>query len=154
MAFTLRVSFLLGAGAPERARLLARSALCLALAIALIYMPMILLMRNPIVGLYTSDQQVQAIAVYLLMFGAFFQVADVLQVAAINALRGYCDTRIPMLIVLLSFWVVAMPLGYLLTFTELFGFTMGAAGFWIALIVGLSIASILLSWRLMRVSRN
>lgn len=152
MALTLRVSFLLGANDPDRARLLARSALVLAIGIACIYMPTILLLRAQIVSWYTPDQQVQAIAVSLLIFAAFFQVADVIQVSAINALRGYSDTRIPMLIILLSFWVVALPVGYLLTFTEFFGKNLGAAGFWIALIIGLAIASVLLSWRLVRVS--
>lgn len=153
MALTLRVSFLLGAQAPQRARLLARSALLLALGIALVYVPFILLARTTLVSWYTSDVQVQAIATHLLLFAAVFQVADGVQVTAINALRGYRDTRIPLLIVLLSFWVVALPVGYLLTFTPIMGAPVGAAGFWIALIVGLVIASVLLSWRLFRIGR-
>lgn len=153
MALTLRVSFLLGAHAPDRARLLARSALLLALGIALVYVPFLLLMRSILVTWYTGDIEVQDIAAHLLLFAAFFQVADVVQVTAINALRGYRDTRIPMLIVLLSFWVVALPVGYALTFTTVFGEAMGAAGFWMALIVGLVIASVLLSWRLFRMGR-
>lgn len=153
MALTLRVSFLLGAKAPAQALLLARSALLLALAIALFYVPFLLMARSNIASLYTSDLAVQAITVKLLLLAAFFQITDVLQVTAINALRGYRDTRIPMLIVILSFWGVALPVGYVLTFRGLFGEPMGAPGFWIALMIGLSIASIFLSWRLWRVSR-
>jgi MATE family multidrug resistance protein len=147
MALTLRVSFLLGASAPDRARLLARSSLLLALGIAAVYVPLLLLSREFLVQLYTLDIDVQIIAAQLLLFAAFFQIADVVQVTAINALRGYRDTRIPMLIILLSFWVIALPLGYTLTFTDTFTTAMGASGFWSALIVGLAVASVLLSWR-------
>lgn len=151
MALTLRVSFLLGACAPERARLLARSALLLALGVAMVYVPLILLSRKYIVTLYTIDVEVQIIAAQLLLFAAFFQIADVVQVTAINALRGYRDTRVPMLIILLSFWVIALPLGYVLTFTDVLTHAMGAPGFWSALIAGLAVASVLLSWRLFRI---
>lgn len=148
MALTLRVSYLLGAHSEEGARLLARSALLLALGIASVYVPLLLLGRSSIASLYSSDQVVRQVAAHLLIFAAFFQVADVVQVTAINALRGYRDTGIPMLIMFFSFWVVALPLGYLLTFTHHLVPAMGAAGFWIALIVGLTLASLLLVWRL------
>ncbi len=147
-ALTLRVSFLLGAGAPASAQLLARSALLLALGIALVYVPLLLLSRDLIVGFYTHDRQVQQIAAQLLVFGAVFQIADVLQVTAISALRGYRDTRIPMFIMLLSFWGICLPLGYGLTFTDYLGEARGAIGFWMALTVGLAVAGILLISRL------
>ena len=148
MALTLRVSFLLGAGAPASARLLARSALLLALGIALVYAPLLLFSRELIVQLYTHDLEVQKIAAQLLVFGAIFQIADVLQVTAISALRGYKDTRIPLFIMLLSFWGICLPLGYGLTFTHYLGDAKGAVGFWMALTIGLAVASILLTVRL------
>ncbi len=153
MALTLRVSFLLGAGAPDQARLLARSALLLALAIALVYVPFLLLAPEFRARLYTNDVGVQAVAVQLLLYAAIFQLADVLQVTAINALRGYRDTRVPMLLMMFSFWCICLPLGYLLTFTALLGEARGAPGFWLALIVGLAMACLLLILRLFRVSR-
>ncbi len=148
MALTLRISFLLGAADPLNARLLARSSLLLALSIAAVYAPLLLAFRNHIVQLYTHDLHVQHIAAQLLMFAAIFQIADVLQVAAISALRGYRDTRVPMLIILLSFWVISLPLGFALTFTDLLGQARGASGFWIALIAGLGCASVMMTLRL------
>lgn len=150
MALTLRVSFLLGSGLPDSARRLARSTLLLALAIALIYVPAMLLGREYIASLYTNDSAVQAVAVRLLAFAALFQLADVLQVAAISALRGYQDTRVPLFIMLFSFWGICLPLGYVLTFTDWLGTNFGAAGFWLALTVGLSCAGVLLIRRLWR----
>ncbi|WP_111642421.1 MATE family efflux transporter [Marinimicrobium alkaliphilum] len=153
MALTLRVSYLLGAGHPETARALARSSMLLALGVAALYAPALLFGRNLIAQLYTNDPAVIEVALTLMVFAAAFQVADVLQVAAIHALRGYRDTRIPMFIMLLSFWGICLPLGYLLTFTELLGPALGAPGFWIALTTGLALASVLLGWRLWLVTR-
>lgn len=150
MALTLRVSFLMGANAPDLARLLARTTLLLGLGIAMFYMPLLLLGRELLVGLYTTDSEVRAVAARLLLFGAIFQLADILQVTAISALRGYRDTRIPLFIMLLSFWGICLPLGYVLTFTDWLTPALGAEGFWLALTVGLSCAGVLLILRLWR----
>jgi len=148
MAITLRVSFLVGAGSPESARLLSRSAIILAAFISLLFAIVLFVFRAPIAALYSSDPEVQAVSVTLLMYAAFFQVADVIQVTCISGLRGYKDTRIPMIIMLFSFWVVGMPLGYVLAFTSVLVPAMGAAGFWVGLTGGLISASVLMGWRL------
>ncbi len=153
MALTLRISFLIGAEAPDTARLLARSSLILVAAIALFYATTLFLTKGVIAKLYTGDVAVQAVAARLLMFAAIFQIADVMQVTCISALRGYRDTRIPMFIMLLSFWGICLPLGWGLTFSDILVPAMGAAGFWVALTVGLSIAATLLASRLFWFSR-
>ncbi|PCM44279.1 MATE family efflux transporter [Marinobacter sp. ANT_B65] len=150
MALTLRVSFLIGAGAPDTARLISRSSLILASATALVFAILLLIFSEGIAALYTSDTDVQAVTIRLLMFAAIFQVADVIQITCISALRGYKDTGIPMLIMLFSFWGVGLPLGYTLAFTSLLVPAMGAAGFWVGLTGGLASASLLLGWRLFR----
>jgi MATE family multidrug resistance protein len=68
----------------------------------------------------------------------------------INVLRGYKDTKIPMLIMLLSFWGICLPLGYVLTFENWLTAPMGAPGFWMALIAGLTCAALLLTVRMFR----
>ena len=148
MALTLRVSFLMGARALDTARLIARSSLILAAATALVFAVLLFVFSREISALYTSDREVQAVTVRLLVFAALFQIADVIQVTCISALRGYKDTRIPMFIMLFSFWGVGLPLGYLLTFTDWLVPMMGAAGFWVGLTGGLISASLLLGWRL------
>lgn len=149
-ALTLRVSFLMGAGTPDTARLLARTTLLLGLGIAMVHIPVLLFGREFLVSLYTSDPEVIAVGSRLLVFAAIFQLADILQVTAISALRGYKDTRIPLGIMLLSFWGICLPLGYVLTFTDWLVPALGASGFWLALIVGLTCAGVLLITRLWR----
>lgn len=150
MALTLRISFLVGAGDRGEARLLAKSAMILALCISCLIAPFLLFARHWLAAFYTSDPEVQQVAIRLFVLAAFFQIADVIQVAMINVQRGYKDTKIPLLIMMLSFWGISLPLGYLLTFTEVLWQPLGAAGFWMALIVGLSCAAVLLTWRVWR----
>ncbi|WP_323750360.1 MATE family efflux transporter [Marinobacter sp.] len=150
MALTLRVSFLMGARAPDSARLISRSSLLLASAVALVFATLLFVFADAIAALYTNDAEVQTVTIRLLSFAAMFQIADVLQVTCISALRGYKDTRVPMLIMLFSFWVVGLPLGYVLTFTDWLTPALGAAGFWVGLTAGLTSASLFLGWRLFR----
>ncbi len=150
MALTLRVSFLVGAQDHNEARLLARSSLVLGLCIACINAPILFFGRDFIVSLYTSDIEVQKIAAQLLVLGAIFQIADIIQVTMINVQRGYKDTKIPMLIMLLSFWGICLPLGYVLTFEDWLVEPVGAPGFWTALIAGLTCAAFLLTIRMFR----
>lgn len=147
MAITLRVSFLVGAEEHLKARLLARSAIFLALGISCINAPILFFGGEFISSLYTNDKAVQAVAIQLFALGAIFQIADVTQVTMINVLRGYKDTKIPMFIMLFSFWCVCLPLGYVLTFKDWLHAPMGASGFWMALIVGLFSAAVLLTCR-------
>ncbi|WP_092013681.1 MATE family efflux transporter [Marinobacter daqiaonensis] len=153
MALTLRISFLMGAGTPDTAHLLSRSSLLLAGATAAAFASCLFLFAGPISRLYTSDPQVQAVTTVLLRYAAMFQIADVIQVSCISALRGYKDTRIPMFIMLFSFWGVGLPLGYALTFTDLIVEGMGAPGFWVGITAGLASAALLLGWRLFLYTR-
>ena len=150
MALTLRVSFLVGATDYDEARLLARSSLLLALSIGCVNAPILFFGREWLASLYTNDLAVQKVAAQLFMLGAFFQIADVIQVTMINVQRGYKDTKIPMLIMLLSFWGICLPLGYVLTFKRWITDPMGAPGFWAALVAGLVCAAILLTTRMFR----
>lgn len=150
MALTLRISFLVGAADHDEARLLARSSLLLAIGISCINAPILFFGHEWLASLYTSDIAVQQVAAQLFMFGAVFQIVDVIQVTMINVQRGYKDTKIPMLIMLLSFWGICLPLGYALTFKDWLTAPMGAPGFWMALIAGLTCAAFLLTVRMFR----
>jgi MATE family multidrug resistance protein len=150
IALTLRISFLVGANDTDEARLLARSALLLAIAIGSINAVALFLGRGWIASLYTSDLEVQKVAAQLFILGAIFQLADVIQVTMMGVQRGYKDTKIPMIIMLVSFWGISLPLGYALTFKDWITQPMGASGFWTALIVGLICAASLLMTRMFR----
>ena len=154
LAITLRISFLIGAEQPNTARLVARSTILLVTLISFCFAGLMYAFAGPIASLYSTEVGVLQIAELLLVYGAMFQIADVLQVVCISSLRGYKDTRIPMYIMLSSFWGIGIPLGYILAFQDWLVPAMGAPGFWIGLIAGLSHAAFWLLIRLFLISRH
>lgn len=154
MALTIRISFLIGARQPNTARLVSRSSLLLVTFICIAYAFILFTLRESIASLYSTEADVIAVATLLLAYGAMFQFADVLQVVAISALRGYKDTRIPMVIMLTSFWGIGIPLGYVLAYKDWIVEPLGAPGFWIGLIAGLTHAACWLIFRLFWFSGN
>jgi len=83
------------------------------------------------------------VGVILLAMAALFQVVDAAQVMALGLLRGVQDTTVPMVMATISYWVIGLPVSYILAFT----LDMGPVGIWLGLVVGLTIAGILLNWR-------
>ena len=100
--------------------------------------------------IYTSDNQVIVIASQLLIIAAFFQLFDGTQVVGLGVLRGMGDVNIPTLITFIAYWVIGLPVGYLLGIK----FNMGVSGVWYGLVLGLLAASIPLFIRFQLISRK
>ncbi len=79
----------------------------------------------------------------LVMVAALFQLVDGLQVLAIGLLRGVQDTTVPMVMATISYWLIGLPVSYILAFP--LGY--GAVGLWLGLVIGLAVAAALLLWR-------
>ncbi len=98
----------------------------------------------------TANRTALRIAVALLGILALFQVADGVQVVAIGSLRGMGDTRTPMVLAQVGYWLVGLPLGWLLAFR--LGY--GAAGLWTALAAALAAVAIMMATRFVWVTRS
>ncbi|TWI65292.1 MATE family multidrug resistance protein [Pseudoduganella lurida] len=154
-----RVGQALGEGNPQRARFASFVGLWMALGFAVLSALGIAVFRYQIAAAYTSDVAVQQMCAHLLLFAAVFQLSDAAQVAASCAIRGYKVTRGPMLIQTLAFWGVALPLGCVLGLAPQWvpfapAEPMSATGFWIGLVLGLTVAAVLLVAYLNRLSRQ
>lgn len=154
VAATIRVSVNVGARRLYYASLSAKAAVTLAVITALMNIIVLLVFSDLIARLYSNDNQVIGLAAHLMMFAAMFQLADAFVVPTQGALRGYKDTKIPFLLAVLAYWIVALPLGYLLGLTDMLMPASGAQGFWISLVVGLAISGLLMSGRLVVVARR
>ena len=99
--------------------------------------------RDAVVSLYTDDPVVKGIAISLLFMAAIFQVADGVQIGAAGALRGYKDTRLPMVINTFAYWALGFPLAYLAAVT----YVMPPSYIWGGFVLGLTVAAVLLTWR-------
>ncbi len=110
-------------------------------------------LRMDIVDLYSNDTEVLHLAASLLVFAAIYQVFDAIQVTAAGALRGFHDSKVTMLVTFISYWGVGLGLGYVFAFTDFIFAPMGVQGFWLGIVLGLLLASILLPLRLKKVYR-
>lgn len=106
-----------------------------------------------IVTMYTTDQQVQIAAIPLIVLVGFYHLGDALQTVAVNALRGYKKSVIPMVIYTTALWGVGLGGGFMLGLTNTLGKAHGAVGFWIAAVTSLWIVACLVGIYLNTVSR-
>ena len=137
MTATIRVGHSLGARKFAQARLTARTALSLSVCFALLIAGAVTFFREPLVLLYNDDPAVTALAAHLLLYMACYQVVDGLQTVGLGVLRGYNDTRVIGIICFVTYWLIGLPVGYVLARTDWLVPPMGPAGFWLAYILAL-----------------
>lgn len=159
VAILTRVGQSLGASDPVGARFRSWVGVGMALGCAVVSAAFMAIFTQQIAGAYTSDGAVADVAAHLLFLAALFQLSDATQVATSCAIRGYKVTRSPMLIHLTAFWVFSLPLGYALGIAPDWlpwapATPLAAQGFWIALIVGLTVAALGLTALLRYVARD
>jgi MATE family multidrug resistance protein len=99
--------------------------------------------------IYTEDTAVISIAAQLLIIAGFFQLFDGTQVVGLGVLRGLGDVNIPTVITFIAYWIIGIPLGYLLGIK----LGMGVNGIWYGLTFGLLTASVLLFFRFQKRTR-
>lgn len=122
------------------------TALCYGLFCAIAFT----LFRKQLPLLFNDNAEVLGLAALLLLFAAVFQISDATQAIGAGLLRGIKDVRVPTLLVGIAYWVVGLPVGYILGFS----FNMGAAGMWLGLILGLTMASAFLISRFLRMCKR
>lgn len=154
MAVTIRVGFAVGKNKHDEAKDICSYSVIFGVIIALLTATLSLVFRNQIAAIYTIDQQVIDLAVSLMFVAALFQFSDAIQVISAGALRGYKDTQAILYITFCSYWIVGLSVGLILGLTDWIVPNMGAKGFWIGFIVGLTTAAVFLAWRLKVVQRR
>lgn len=150
-AVTIRTGQALGRGDREGLRQGALVATALSVGLALLTSAAFLLIPERLLSLFVDPAdparpEVLAVGATLLAIAALFQLFDGAQVLAIGLLRGIQDTAVPMVWAAVSYWVVGLPLAYVL------GFVLGGdeVGVWLGLVASLVCASLLLMTRFWR----
>jgi MATE family multidrug resistance protein len=147
----------LGAGDTRAARHTAWSGVGTAALLSVAIGLAVWLERGHIIGWYTSDPSVQAVAYHLFLFIALYQVFDAVQSSSAFVLRSYHIAVLPSVLYALSLWGIGLGGGYMLGFNTL-GFTppalQGAAGFWMGNTVGLAVAASCFAVLLWQVARK
>ena len=142
-AVSVRVGQARGSGRTDSLRPIIAGGLSLALGVMSLFVVVFVLGGRLIASAFISDPAVIALTVQLLMLAGVFQIFDGIQVVSAGTLRGFEDTRIPMLIGVIAYWAVALPVSYV----SAFRLGLGAPGVWVGFVIGLAVAAVLLLLR-------
>ncbi|WP_346699394.1 MATE family efflux transporter [uncultured Alistipes sp.] len=149
-ATTIRVSHCYGARNIGELSLAAKASYHLVLAWNAFAALVFISLRHFIPTLFTTNAEVIAIASHLLAFAALYQLSDGIQNVSVGILRGIQDVKIIMPIALISYWILNLPVGYLLGFS----LGMGPSGLYVGFTFGLSTAALLMILRIRRSVRR
>lgn len=94
-------------------------------------------------SLYNNEEKVIQFASTFMILAAVFQFSDGLQAVILGILRGMEDVKLPAIVTTISYWFIAIPLCYLLTFT----LNMGGVGVWYGYLIGLTFTAGTLFYR-------
>ena len=140
-AAAVLVGHAVGAADLPRARRAAVGPLLVASTFMLGVATVFVLLPGALARMYTPDEGVLSIARRLIVLGGVFAIFDGLQAVCMGILRGIGDTRVPVVLCILGYWLVGLPASLLLGFR----LGLGPSGLWWGLVVGLAVtASVLL----------
>jgi MATE family multidrug resistance protein len=139
-AAAVRVGRAVGANDPLAVRRAAVAALAIGAGFMTLTATVMLVAPFPLARAYTPDAAVLATAVMLLPLAGLFQVFDGIQVVAVGILRGTGDTRAPMIINVLGFWLLGVPVSWYLGIHT----SLGPRGLWWGFVAGLAAVAMLL----------
>lgn len=145
---TTRVALAYGRRNAEDLRRAAYATIILAVGFSGAAALVFLAVPNPLISVFLNAARedtaaVVALAIPYLFLAALFQLVDGTQAVAAGALRGMQDTRVPMVIAIISYWIVGLGSGYVLAFP----LGLGGEGVWVGLALGLAVAAVLLTAR-------
>ena len=152
-AASIRVGYHVGAKDYALAAKVARLSVLISATYAFLASLVLVLGREVLPRIYTSDPAVLALTTEVLLIVAAYQFFDCTQATMIGALRGYKDTQYPMIISIIGYWLIALPVGTILGW-GLMGWNLGVLGFWIGLGCGVGFVALFAIVRLYRTSRD
>jgi len=143
-ASAVRVGHAVGREDQEGVRRAAAAALLCGAGFMAMTAVLFLALPRQLASAYTSELEVLVLAASLIPIAGVFQVFDGLQIVSSGILRGMGDTRAPMVINLLGFWLIGIPVSLLLAFR----LGLGPQGLWWGFVVGLGVVAIMLLLRI------
>lgn len=154
LATTIRVGHLAGASDVKELRKAIATAIQIGLLLAIGIALLTLLTRHLVAAQYSTDPAVLELAAAILILACFYQLSDAVQVICSCTLRGLKYTKPIFYITFIAYWPIGFGLGCVLGLTDWLVAPMGAQGFWVGIIIGLTVAAILLGrllvWQLKR----
>ena len=150
LAVCVRIGDAVGKNKFQSAKNISRSAFTLSFCCMSVIALGLWLGKDHIPLWFLDSLEVLETASPLLVIAALFQLFDGTQAVAIGVLRGLLDTRIPAVLTFISYWMISLPVSWLLAFY----FDGALAGLWYGLMLGLACSAILLNIRIYRLFRS
>lgn len=120
---------LAGLGDPDAADRLCMRNLKIAFTSNVVMSLLVMLLRFPLLGLYTSDPEILKIAGVIMLLDILVESARSLNHILPAALRGVGDVQRPVVIMIFSMWLISVPLCWLIATRTSYGLP----GVWCAL---------------------
>ncbi|MGG1530607.1 MATE family efflux transporter [Brevibacillus agri] len=134
---------LVGAGRPDEAYGRVWKSLRWGLLYTAVVNTLIIVFREPIMGMFTTDPQVLQISSTIILLSILLETGRVFNIVLINSLRAAGDTQFPVYMGLISMIGISLPLGYVLAFYA----GLGLAGVWLAVATDEWIRGIMMFFR-------
>ncbi len=149
-ASTIRVSNFMATNNKPEVKKAGNMAVLLVLICMGIFAIIFTLFNHALPRFFTTDEAILDLTSKLLLIAAVFQLFDGLQVTSIGILRGMEDVKFPTYITLLGYWILALPLAYVLGFVC----KMEVIGIWWALTFSLVFVGVILYWRFWKLMKR
>jgi MATE family multidrug resistance protein len=149
-AAAVRVGHAVGAGDQARAQHAARLSYVVGAAFMMSTAVLFLLFPEELASMYSSDSTLIAVAGVLIPIAGVFQVFDGMQAVGAGVLRGLGDTRVPLIAMLLGYWLIGVPISLHLAFRT----GIGPQGLWWGFVAGLAAVALFLLWRVQTLFRR
>lgn len=154
MTATIRTGQFVGAGNMQRCLMVIRTSYGINFVFFLVCVIFLITCRGFISSLYTDDYEVKELAQTLMLFCCIYMFPDSIQCLGCGILKGFKEAKTIFIVSIVSFWVLAMPLGFVLSH----GFTplgqLKAYGIWCGFITALSFAAVGYSARIYSVLKK
>jgi MATE family multidrug resistance protein len=132
-----------------------KAGLVIGLIVMIVFASIFFFFNTLLTQLFTDEPRVVLMGSQLLILAAIFQLSDGIQTISIGILRGVADVKVPSLLIFVAYWIIAMPLGYLMSHTsDTTVFWHGVNGIWLGLSIGLTLSACVLSYRFYSLLRN
>ncbi|MFT7230401.1 MAG: MATE family multidrug resistance protein, partial [Bacteroidia bacterium] len=132
-----------------------KAGLVIGLIVMIVFASIFFFFNRSLTQLFTDEPRVLFMGSQLLILAAIFQLSDGVQAISIGILRGIADVKVPSLLIFIAYWIIAMPLGYLMSHSsDTHVFWHGVNGIWIGLSIGLTLSASILSYRFYRLLRS
>ncbi|KAK3814063.1 MAG: mate-domain-containing protein [Benniella sp.] len=138
IAASNRVGNLIGRGDHRSAKIASRASIILSITFGMFNSFMLILLKDRWGRLFTGEMDVVATVAMILPLVALFQISDGIAGVSGGVLRGVGLQHLGAYLNLIAYYLVAFPIGYVLTFRM----DWGLEGLWWALVVALWLVSL------------